>query len=178
MVFVGYPLGFPRFFRIESPRISIRWALWTSRSRMPSARVGSPICACHRQGRGIAPGRGRSMPSIRRGRLFVPGRKLRNSCPHPLVRARTHFRVVRPRPILAPAHGLRFCPARVRPTLASRLNGLGIASYDLNRRRRAVRRSPEWPAGGARRSTKVPRARWWRPTGPTPPGHRPPRDGR
>jgi hypothetical protein len=27
MVFVGYTLGFPQFFRIESPRISIRWAL-------------------------------------------------------------------------------------------------------------------------------------------------------
>ncbi len=28
--------SFPRLFRIESPRISIRWALWTSRSRMPT----------------------------------------------------------------------------------------------------------------------------------------------
>src|SRR5579872_4040100 len=34
----------PRFFLIESPRISMRCALWTSRSRMPSATVGSPIC--------------------------------------------------------------------------------------------------------------------------------------
>ena len=38
----------PRFLRIESPRISMRWALWTSRSRMPSAAVGSPICSCQR----------------------------------------------------------------------------------------------------------------------------------
>jgi hypothetical protein len=44
------------------------------------------------------------------------------------------------------------------PTLGSRLNGPSIAnvaasshSYDLNRRRGAVRRSPAWPAGGARR---------------------------
>jgi len=41
--------GFPRFLRIESPRISIRWALWTSRSRIPSASVGSPICSCQRE---------------------------------------------------------------------------------------------------------------------------------
>src|SRR5580704_9405943 len=34
-------LGLPRFLSIES-RISLRWALWTSRSRMPSASVGSP----------------------------------------------------------------------------------------------------------------------------------------
>jgi hypothetical protein len=33
MVYLGDPLGFPRFFPIESPRISIRWALWTSRPR-------------------------------------------------------------------------------------------------------------------------------------------------
>jgi len=31
------------------PRISMRWALCTSRSRMPSASVGSPICSCHRE---------------------------------------------------------------------------------------------------------------------------------
>src|SRR2546427_9397638 len=51
------------------------------------------------------------------------------------------------------------------PTLASRLNGLSIAnvaasshSYDFNSRRCAVRRSPALPAGGARRSTRTPRA--------------------
>src|SRR5271154_5312509 len=33
---------------MESPRISMRWALCTRRSRMPSASVGSPICSCHR----------------------------------------------------------------------------------------------------------------------------------
>ena len=38
----------PRFLRIESPFISMRWALWTRRSRMPSATVGSPICSCQR----------------------------------------------------------------------------------------------------------------------------------
>jgi hypothetical protein len=45
------------------------------------------------------------------------------------------------------------------PTLPSRLNGFSIAdvaassqSYDLNRRRCAVRRSPARPAGGARRN--------------------------
>jgi hypothetical protein len=43
---------------------------------------------------------------------------------------------------------------------------------------RAVRRSPAWPAGGARRSTRAPRARRWPPPSPTPPGHRPPRGGR
>ena len=37
----------PRFLRIDSPRISMRWALCTSRSRILSARVGSPICSCH-----------------------------------------------------------------------------------------------------------------------------------
>lgn len=37
----------PRFLRIDSPRISMRWALCTSRSRMLSAKVGSPICSCH-----------------------------------------------------------------------------------------------------------------------------------
>jgi hypothetical protein len=42
-------VGFPRFLRIESPRISMRCALWTRRSRMPSASVGSPICSCHRE---------------------------------------------------------------------------------------------------------------------------------
>ena len=30
----GYAPGFPLFLRIESPRISMRWALCTSRSRM------------------------------------------------------------------------------------------------------------------------------------------------
>ncbi len=56
------------------------------------------------------------------------------------------------------------------PTLASRLNGLSIAnvaasshSYSLNRQRCALRRSPAWPAGGARRSTRAPRARRWPP---------------
>src|ERR1700730_9453090 len=38
--------------------------------------------------------------------------------------------------------------------------------------------SPAWPAGGARRSTRAPRARRWPPPSPTPPGHRPPRGGR
>ena len=45
----GYPFVLPRFFLIESPRISIRWALCTSRSRIPSARVGSPTCSCQRE---------------------------------------------------------------------------------------------------------------------------------
>jgi hypothetical protein len=38
-----------RFFRMDSPRISMRWALWTKRSRMLSAMVGSPICSCQRE---------------------------------------------------------------------------------------------------------------------------------
>ena len=38
----------PRFLRIESPFISMRWALWTRRSRIPSATVGSPTCSCQR----------------------------------------------------------------------------------------------------------------------------------
>ena len=38
----------PRFLRIESPLISMRWALWTRRSRIPSATVGSPTCSCQR----------------------------------------------------------------------------------------------------------------------------------
>jgi len=44
-----YPAGSapPRFFRIDSPRISSRVALCTIRSRIPSATVGSPICSCH-----------------------------------------------------------------------------------------------------------------------------------
>ncbi len=42
----GY-CSLPRFLRIDSPRISRRWALCTKRSRMLSAQVGSPICSCH-----------------------------------------------------------------------------------------------------------------------------------
>jgi hypothetical protein len=38
-----------RFLRMDSPRISMRWALCTRRSRMPSAMVGSPICSCQRE---------------------------------------------------------------------------------------------------------------------------------
>jgi hypothetical protein len=38
-----------RFLRMDSPRISMRWALCTKRSRMPSAMVGSPICSCQRE---------------------------------------------------------------------------------------------------------------------------------
>ena len=37
----------PFFFRIDSPCNSIRCAACTKRSRMLSATVGSPICACH-----------------------------------------------------------------------------------------------------------------------------------
>src|SRR5579884_1490356 len=33
----SYGFVFPRFLRMESPRISMRWALWTKRSRIPSA---------------------------------------------------------------------------------------------------------------------------------------------
>lgn len=36
-----YAFALPRLLRMESPFISIRCALWTSRSRIPSARVGS-----------------------------------------------------------------------------------------------------------------------------------------
>ena len=36
-----------RSLRMDSPCISRRWALCTSRSRMLSAKVGSPICSCH-----------------------------------------------------------------------------------------------------------------------------------
>ena len=39
---------FTRLLRIESPRTSIRCALWTRQSRMPSASLGSPICSCQR----------------------------------------------------------------------------------------------------------------------------------
>src|SRR6516225_6387833 len=39
----------PPLLRIDSPRISIRCALWTRRSRMPSANGGSPICSCQRE---------------------------------------------------------------------------------------------------------------------------------
>ena len=38
----------PCFLRIESPFMSMRWALWTRRSRIPSATVGSPTCSCQR----------------------------------------------------------------------------------------------------------------------------------
>ncbi len=48
----GSPLGAQAFFpprslRMDSPRNSMRWALCTRRSRMLSAKVGSPICSCH-----------------------------------------------------------------------------------------------------------------------------------
>jgi len=46
--FLGAQAFFPpRSLRMDSPRISMRWALCTSRSRMLSAKVGSPICSCH-----------------------------------------------------------------------------------------------------------------------------------
>jgi hypothetical protein len=52
---VDSPMGqdpFPSFpwssLRADLPCISMWWALWTSRSRMLSARVGSPICSCQR----------------------------------------------------------------------------------------------------------------------------------
>jgi hypothetical protein len=52
---VDSPIGqdpFPSFplssLRADLPCSSIWWALWTSRSRMLSARVGSPICSCQR----------------------------------------------------------------------------------------------------------------------------------
>ncbi len=35
------------FLRMLSPLSSMRWALWTIRSRIASAMVGSPIMACH-----------------------------------------------------------------------------------------------------------------------------------
>jgi hypothetical protein len=38
----------PRFLRMESPRMSMRWALFTRRSGMPSPAVASPICSCQR----------------------------------------------------------------------------------------------------------------------------------
>jgi hypothetical protein len=61
---------------------------------------------------------------------------------------------------------------------SSRLNGLSIAnvasshSYDLDRRRCAVRRSLAWSTGGARRSTRAPEHAVGRRRAPTPPGHR------
>ena len=45
---VVYAFLSPRCMRIDSPRISMRWALCTKRSRMASANVGSPICSCQR----------------------------------------------------------------------------------------------------------------------------------
>src|SRR5258708_6328199 len=71
------------------------------------------------------------------------------------------------------------------PTLVYRLTGLSIAnvgasshSYDFKSRRCRVRCPPAWPAGGARRRMRAPRARRCPPQSPTPPGHRPPRGGR
>jgi hypothetical protein len=43
--FPSFPLS---SLRADLPCSSIWWALWTSRSRMLSARVGSPICSCQR----------------------------------------------------------------------------------------------------------------------------------
>ncbi len=52
---VDSPIGqdpFPSFpwssLRADLPCSSIWWALWTSRSRILSARAGSPICSCQR----------------------------------------------------------------------------------------------------------------------------------
>jgi hypothetical protein len=41
----SFPFLPPRLFRMDPPCISIRCTLWTSRSRMLSAMVGSPIWA-------------------------------------------------------------------------------------------------------------------------------------
>src|ERR1700756_2966746 len=46
--FIHFSSFSPFFLRMESPRISMRCALCTSRSRIPSASVGSPICSCQR----------------------------------------------------------------------------------------------------------------------------------
>jgi hypothetical protein len=76
-------------------------------------------------------------------------------------------------PSTGPWTNLRVAFVNNIPTLASRLNGLSIAnvasshSYDLNSRRCAVRRSPAWPAGGARRSTRAPRTLRWPPPSAT-----------
>ena len=40
------PAGPFSFLRIDSPLSASLWALWTKRSRMASARVGSPIVSC------------------------------------------------------------------------------------------------------------------------------------
>ncbi len=47
----------------------------------------------------------------------------------------------------------------------------GWTRRSANGSHRAVRRPPARPAGGARRSTRAPRARRWPPPSPTPPGH-------
>ena len=60
----------------------------------------------------------------------------------------------------------------------SRLSCPTSSSRRSIRYAREIRRSPAWPAGGARRSTRAPRARRCPPPSPTPPGHRPPRGGR
>jgi DDE superfamily endonuclease len=45
--FAGFfPPVKPSAFRMESPPSLIRWALWTSRSQIASARVASPMIAC------------------------------------------------------------------------------------------------------------------------------------
>jgi hypothetical protein len=44
MVYLGYPLGFPRFFRIESPRISMRCAFVDQRRLIDFVELGR-LCA-------------------------------------------------------------------------------------------------------------------------------------
>lgn len=45
----SFPAFVLRFLRIDSPCSSMRWALCTRRSRVESAMVGSPICACQEE---------------------------------------------------------------------------------------------------------------------------------
>jgi len=84
----------------------------TAQSRQETAEAA--ISTSHPPGREIAIGRGCREPNTRHGTPSEPGRRPRSFCPRPLVRARTHFRVCRPRLILATSARITSCPGRVR----------------------------------------------------------------
>src|SRR6266851_2044968 len=84
------------------------------------------------------------------------------SCSPCAMRARTTWSSSAPgvleRLLAVGALGEQHPHAGLSTQLAHIANVASSRSYDLNSRRCAVRRSPAWPAGGARRSTRAPQS--------------------